>query len=199
MMFKQHPLEPDSFKNFISNYVFLPESDWEVISRCLQSVSIKKGVFLLKESEVCNHFYFLETGLLRFCILKNGEYVTKFFTIPPYAFTSQYSFSNRLPARESIEVLEDGLVWRISYGDSNELLRLESWNTFVRKLIQEVQFFTEQILEEAQNETAEKRYVTLLQNRPELIRRVSLKHLASYLGVTPQSLSRIRSKIEKRS
>ncbi|MEM9078500.1 MAG: Crp/Fnr family transcriptional regulator [Bacteroidota bacterium] len=192
-------MNPDSFKDFITKYVFLPEKDWKKILGCLEPLSVKKGILLLEEGQLCNHVYFLERGLLRFSMLKNGEYVTKFFTEPPYAFTSQYSFSNRLPARENIEALENSDVWRISYEKSNELLRLESWNTFVRKLIQEVQFFTELILEEAQNETAEKRYAKLLQNRPQLVQRVSLKHLASYLGVTPQSLSRIRSNIQKPS
>ncbi|MEM9364239.1 MAG: Crp/Fnr family transcriptional regulator [Bacteroidota bacterium] len=192
-------MELDSFKNFITNYVFLPEKDWKEVLQYLEPLSVKKGALLLAEGQICNHVYFLEKGLLRFSMLKNGEYVTKFFTEPPYTFTSQYSFSNRLPARENIEALEKSEVWRISYADNNALLRLESWNTFVRKLIQEVQFFTELILEEAQNETAERRYAKLLQNRPELVQRVSLKHLASYLGVTPQSLSRIRSNIQKPS
>lgn len=179
--------------------MFLPEKDWKEVLQYLEPLSVKKGALLLAEGQICNHVYFLEKGLLRFSMLKNGEYVTKFFTEPPYTFTSQYSFSNRLPARENIEALEKSEVWRISYADNNALLRLESWNTFVRKLIQEVQFFTELILEEAQNETAERRYAKLLQNRPELVQRVSLKHLASYLGVTPQSLSRIRSNIQKPS
>lgn len=192
-------MEPLTFKAFIGNYVFLPEKDWEEILRYLEALSVKKGELLLKEGQICNYVYFLEKGLLRFSMLKHGEYVTKFFTEAPYAFTSQYSFSNRLPSRENIEALEDSSIWRISYEDSNALFRLESWNTFVRKLIQEVQFFTELILEEAQNETAEERYARLLQYRPGLVQRVAQKHLASYLGVTPQSLSRIRTKIQKPS
>ena len=185
------------FKGFIENYVFLPETDWDAISKCLDAQIVKKGDFVLKEGQICNHLYFLEKGLLRFAILNNGEYATKFFTVAPYTFTSQYSFANRLPARESIEALETSFLWRISYEKSQELFRFESWTAFARKLTQEVQFFTELILEEAQNETAEKRYMKLLEHRPELVQRVPLKHLASYLGVTPQSFSRIRTKIPK--
>lgn len=149
----------------------------------------------MQAGDICNTFSFLEHGLLRFSVLKNGEYVTKFFTVAPYAFTSQHSFSNRIPSKENIEVLEDSVVWEVSYKESNALLHLESWNTFVRKLIQEVQYFTEQILEEVQNETAENRYIRLLENRPDLITRAPLKHLASFLGITPQSLSRIRRRV----
>ena len=188
-------MNPTAFKRFISNYVFLPEQDWEAIAKVIQPKTYSKGSLLLQAGSICNTFSFLETGLLRFSILKGGEDVTKFFTVAPYAFTSQYSFSNRLPSRENIEALEESLIWEVSYEASNQLLALNSWNTFVRKLIQEVQHFTERILEEAQNETAENRYLDLLENRADLVKRVSLKHLASYLGVTPQSLSRIRRKL----
>ncbi|MEL7268421.1 MAG: Crp/Fnr family transcriptional regulator [Bacteroidota bacterium] len=190
-------MKADTFRAFIEKYVFLPEHDWTEIAKCLDFQHIKKGDFVLKEGQICNHLYFLEKGLLRFAILKNGEYATKFFTVSPYLFTSQYSFANRLPSRETIEALEPSIIWKISHEKNLELLNLASWNSFARKLTQEVQFFTELILEEAQNETAEKRYMKLLEYRPELVQRVPLKHLASYLGVTPQSLSRIRTKIQK--
>jgi hypothetical protein len=78
---------------------------------------------------------------------------------------------------------------------ANELLELKSWNTFVRKLIQEVQYFTEQILQEVQTETAENRYEKMLKVNPTLLKRLPLKYLASYFGIAPQSLSRIRKKI----
>ncbi len=188
-------MDPSAFRKFIGNYVFLPEKDWDVISRYVRLGVVKKGDFVLRAGEVCNTFWFLEQGLLRFSVLKNGEYVTKFFTVAPYAFTSQYSFSNRLPAQENIEALEESILWKVSFEDSNTLFCLESWNTFVRKLIQEVQHFTEQILEEVQNETAENRYLRLVENKPGLVQRIPLKYLASFLGITPQSLSRIRRKV----
>jgi hypothetical protein len=72
---------------------------------------------------------------------------------------------------------------------------LPSWNLLARKVTQEVQFFTEQILEDLQNETAEARYRHLLENQPDLLQRIPLRFLASYLGIAPQSLSRIRQKI----
>ncbi len=188
-------MDVSAFRRFISNYVFLSESDWSQISKHVHPRIVRKGAFVLRAGEVCNNFSFLEQGLLRFSVLKNGEYVTKFFTIAPYAFTSQYSFSNRLPSQENIEALEESIVWDVSFEDSNALLYLESWNTFVRKLIQEVQHFTELILEEVQNETAENRYIRLLENQPGLVKRVPLRHLASFLGITPQSLSRIRRRV----
>ncbi len=151
----------------------------------------------MEEGSVCNHLRFLESGLLRFFIWKDGETVTKFFTEAPYMFTSQRSFNQREPARENIEALEDSLVWEIRYEDHKALLQLGIWNELAAKVTQEVQFFTENILEDLQNETAENRYRSLLKNRPQLLQRVPLKHLASYLGITQQSLSRIRKNLSR--
>ena len=67
--------------------------------------------------------------------------------------------------------------------------------TFARKILQEVQFFTEEILEEIQTETAEFRYKKMLENDSNFANRIPLKYLASYFGIAPQSLSRIRKKV----
>jgi len=185
----------EAFRTFIEQYVSITNDEWKIISSKFISKTFKPGDLLLKNGQVCNHLFFLETGLLRFFIWKDGETTTKFFTEAPYIFTSQRSFSQRLPSKENIEALEDSLVRQISYNDQKELLKIPVWNTLARKITQEVQFFTENILEELQNSTAEERYKLLLENRSELLMRVPLKYLASYLGVTPQSLSRIRRKV----
>ncbi|MEO0528832.1 MAG: Crp/Fnr family transcriptional regulator, partial [Bacteroidota bacterium] len=155
----------------------------------------KKGELLLEEGDVCNHLSFLENGLLRFFIWHDGEKMSKFFTIAPYMFTSQRSFNLRIPAKESIEALEDSSLWQIGYEDNQKLLKMEVWNTFAHKVTQEVQFFTENILENLQSKTAERRYREILEKNPLFIQRIPLKHLASFLGITQQSLSRIRKNI----
>ncbi len=188
---------PHTFRKFIESYISISDQDWAIIRAKLSHKTYQKGALLLKNGTVCHHLSFLETGLLRFFIWRDGEAVTKFFTEAPYMFTSQRSFNERQPSRENIEALEDSSVWQITYTDQQELLQLPIWKAFAHKITQEVQFFTENILEELQNETAENRYRLLLNNRPELVGRVSLKHLASYLGVTQQSLSRIRRNISQ--
>jgi CRP-like cAMP-binding protein len=185
----------DNLKLFIKKYTELPKAEWEQITKCFEKRIIKKEEIVLEEGKVCKHLYFVESGLLRFYINKEGNDITKFFTEAPYFFTSQASFNSQKPATENIQAIEKSIVWQISYKQSNDLYRLKSWTDFARKIIQEVQFFTEEILEELQTETAELRYKKMLQNSPALLQRIPLKHLASYLGIAPQSLSRIRKKI----
>ncbi|GMQ25398.1 Crp/Fnr family transcriptional regulator [Algoriphagus sp. oki45] len=156
---------------------------------------MEKDEIILQEGKVCRHLYFLESGLLHFYINKEGNNITKFFTEAPYFFTSQASFNSQKPANENIQSIEKSIVWQISYRHTNDLYKLKSWTDFARKIIQEVQFFTEEILEELQTETAEFRYKKMLVNEPELLKRIPLKILASYLGIAPQSLSRIRKKL----
>jgi CRP-like cAMP-binding protein len=185
------------FRAFIERYVALPDADWQRIEPCLTRREVERGTLLLKAGSVCRHLYFLESGLLRFFIWKDGADVTKFFTDTPYALTSQRSFVTQEPARESIEALEDSIVWQMPYADAYALLTIEAWNTFVRVLVQEVQHLTEAILEDIQTNTAEERYRRLLENRATIVQRVPLRHLASYLGIAPQSLSRIRNRVAR--
>lgn len=185
----------DTLQKFIENYTSLPTDEWKQISDCFEKRVIEKDGIILQEGEVCRHLYFVESGLLHFYINKDGNNITKFFTEAPYFFTSQSSFNSQKQATENIQAIEKSIVWQISYNQTNDLYKLKSWADFARKIIQEVQFFTEQILEELQTETAEFRYEKMLKNEPELLKRIPLKVLATYLGIAPQSLSRIRKKL----
>lgn len=185
----------DTLRQFIETYASLPTDEWKQIFECFEKRIIQKDEIVLQENKVCGHLYFVESGLLRFYINKEGNEITKFFTEAPYFFTSQTSFNFQKPATENIQAIEKSVTWQISYKQANDLYRLKSWTDFARKIIQEVQFFTEEILEELQTETAELRYEKMLKNSPALLQRIPLKYLASYLGIAPQSLSRIRKKM----
>lgn len=185
----------DTFRLFIENYATISDKDWKLVSACFEKRIIEKNAILLQEGNICRHLYFIETGLLRYFINKDGNEITKFFTEAPYCFTSQVSFTAEKPATENIQAIEDSIIWQATLEQVNELLELKSWNTFVRKLIQEVQYYTEEILQEIQTETAENRYKKMIKTNPQLLQRVPLKYLASYFGIAPQSFSRIRKKI----
>jgi CRP-like cAMP-binding protein len=183
------------FRQFIHNYTLFSNADWEIVEPYLVHIEVKKDTVLLQEGKICRYLYFLESGLLRFFILKNGNDITKYFTDVPYCFTSIKSFEAQIPATESIETLEDCVLWAITFDDVQTLQNLPAWNIFSRKLVQEVQTFTDEILEDIQTETAENRYKKMLFDNDPLLLRVPLKHIASYLGIAPQSLSRIRKSI----
>ncbi|MBN8669241.1 MAG: Crp/Fnr family transcriptional regulator [Chitinophagales bacterium] len=190
----QHPI-----RLFIANYVSIADSDWQEIEVAFERFETDKGAIILQEGKICRYLYFLESGLLRFYLTKDGKDVTKFFTDAPYMFTSQVSFSSQTPAKETIQAIEKSVVWQISLTQANQLLRFPVWSEFIRKLIQEVQYYTEEILSEMQTETAETRYEIMLKNKPDWLQRIPLKYLASYLGIAMPSLSRIRKKFQSQS
>jgi CRP-like cAMP-binding protein len=189
----------NEFRKFIENYTPVSDQEWCVIYPCFKRREVKKNEFILLEGFVCKHLYFLETGLLRYFFTKDGNEVTKFFTNAPYCFTSQASYNSKKPAKENIQALEHSIVWEITVEKSDNLFALDCWTIFARKIIQEVQFFAEEILEEIQSETAEQRYKKMVHIDALLANRIPLKHLASYLGIAPQSLSRIRKKLAEKS
>ncbi len=185
----------ETLKKFIQNYTSLSTEEWKQIFECFDKRTVEKDEVILQEGQVCRYLYFVEKGLFHFYINKDGNNITKFFTEAPYLFTSQASFNSQKPATENIQAIEESIVWQISHKQANELYKLTSWTNFARKIIQEVQFFTEEILEELQTETAEFRYEKMLRQDPALLKRIPLKNIASYLGIAPQSLSRIRKKL----
>lgn len=182
-------------RKFIENYTAVSDTEWKEISNCFTQQTLQKDEILLQEGKICRHLYFIESGLLRYFINKDGNEITKFFTEAPYCFTSQVSFTFEKPATENIQAIEKSIIWQTTLKQANDLLELKSWNTFIRKLIQEVQYYTEEILQEIQTQTAESRYKKLLETNPTFLQRVPLQYLASYFGIAPQSLSRIRKKI----
>jgi CRP/FNR family transcriptional regulator, anaerobic regulatory protein len=185
----------ETLRNFIEKYVLLSANEWKEIAACFEKRIIEKDEMVLSEGKICKYLYFVESGLLHFYINKDGNDITKFFTKAPYMFTSQASFNKQKPACENIQAIEQCTIWQITFDQANELNKLSGWMLFAKKITQEVQFFTEQILEELQTETAEFRYQKMLKTDAELLKRIPLKILASYLGIAPQSLSRIRKKI----
>ena len=185
----------ERFKKFITGYTDIPPEEWEIIKKSFERKEYSKDEQILEEGKICKYFYYLEQGLIRFYNLVDGNDTTKFFTYAPYCFTSKNSFRNQEPATESIQTLEKTVVWRINLQQANELLKLNSWNIFTRKFIHEVQSHTEELLMEIKTETAEERYIKLQKKYPELIQKIPLRHLSTFLWIAPQSLSRIRKRI----
>lgn len=184
---------------FIAEKIALTEKEWLFVADRLETVSIKANTLLLREGQVCGHLYFANKGLMRFFITtSDGKDTTKFFTPEHQLFTSQQSFSTQTPARENIEALEDTELLAISHAALQRIYdNVPKWNALIRRVLQDVNGMTERIYMDSITITAEERYRRLLEDEPEIALRAPLKHIASYLGVTPESLSRIRKKLSQ--
>jgi CRP-like cAMP-binding protein len=190
----------NSLREFIERYIELTDPDWHTIEPLFERRECSRNEIVLEEGKVCRYFYFLEEGLIRFYRNLDGTDFTKTFTIVPYCFTSIISFRKQAASNEGIQALERTVVWRITHENYRKLEAINAWNIFIRKLLNEIQEFSESFYLDIRTLTAEDRYKKILAEYPdELIRKIPLKHLSSFLGIAPQSISRIRRKLKEKA
>ena len=186
----------EQIRTFIEKYTSISDSDWDLIIEDFKPIQFDKNEIIHEEGMTCRHFYFLESGLIRFFSNIDGIDITKAFTKSPYCFTSKTSFRKQFPAMESIQALVKTKVWQISHEDYKKLEFINSWNVFMRKILHEIDEYSEKFYLDSKILTAEERYKNLYDEHPaELLQKIPLKHLSTYLGIAPQSLSRIRNKL----
>lgn len=185
-------------------YKLFPKLTAEQWAECESMLSVrqcKKGSLLLKPGEVCKSVSFINFGLARFYYLVDGrEYVNAFFDEDTPYYSDYESFLTQSPSRRYIEALEDMEVVDLSY-DSLQLLydRIPTADRLGRFVAEDLFIKLSKRNASLLMDSAEQRYQALLAERPELFQRVPQYMIASYLGITPEALSRIRSRLSKRS
>jgi CRP-like cAMP-binding protein len=162
--------------------------------------SLERNEFLLKEGRICNEYYFLETGFIRSFAHDTGgiDVTTNFYSSHQVVFEVS-SFFNRTLSKENFQAINECEGWFITYDQLNNLFHsLHEFRDFGRSIL--VKGFSSLKIRMLSmiTETAEQRYDTLLKNNPEIFRHAALKHIASYLGITDTSLSRIRKEYAKK-
>ena len=170
------------------------------IAGCFDDKEFRKGELFLKEGQVSNEYLILREGFMRaYSIDINGLDVTTAFHSSNYPVFEVASFFNRTPSKENIQTLTDCKGWFITYDQLNLLFHsIPEFRDFGRWIL--VRGFSSLKLRMLSmiTETAEERYASLLQSNPEIFQYAPLKYIASYLGVTDTSLSRIRKEMMKK-
>ncbi len=185
----------DILFQFISKYISLTEDEKNAILSLDLFRSVKKGTILLKEGQKSQDDYFILKGCVRKYYIINGEEkTTAFFTemevLTPHCVTS------KSPSEYYISCIEDTIL-----AVTNPNMGVEINSKFPKfeimcRILSEELLAREQInFDEFKTSSPEQRYLNLLQKRPDLIQRVSQHQLSSYLGIKPQSLSRLRARI----
>lgn len=180
----------------IHPYCQLGEPALAALDAALEKVMLSKGAMLIKEGSVCNHVYFLERGCVRGYYNLDGKEITYWFAFENSFVTSFYSFITRKPAIENIHALEDCTLWSVSYDHLQQLYDTYPEIERLGRLMHERYYvmLEDRFLSNHFKEARE-RYDLLLKNSPHILQRVPLGYVASYLGITQETLSRIRNKI----
>lgn len=181
-----------------SNLVSLKTA--EEIANTFKAKEIMRNEFLLKEGRVADEYFFLESGFIRsFAFDTEGNEVTTNFYSGSQVVFEVSSFFNRTIAKENFQAIEDCSGWYITYAELNNLFHsMHEFRDFGRSIL--VKGFSALKIRMLSmiTETAEQRYNTLLKTNPEIFQHAALKHIASYLGITDTSLSRIRKEYSKK-
>lgn len=181
--------------NFISNYISLTEEEKNAIFSLDIFRSVKKGTVLLKEGQKSKESYFVLKGCIRVYYVIDGEEKTTAFYTEMEALTPP-CLINKNPSEYYVSCIEDSILL-ISNSDIEAEMntKFPKFEIMCRKLSEELLVKQRIDFDEFKTSTPEQRYLNLLHKRPDLIQRVPQHQLASYLGITPQSLSRLRARI----
>lgn len=186
----------DVFKKVYQHFL-LSEADIEKISNYHEKVSFKKGEFLLKEGKTANEYFLLEKGLIRAFVndFDNNEITTEFFCENEIVIVPSSLFQ-RIPSKENLQALTDCVLWKIDFDKSQELFHsIEGMKEWGRAWFTFQLFTLKQRSLEMITETAKNRYLKLMKEKPQILQNAPLKQIATFLGITDTSLSRIRKEI----
>ena len=188
----------DLLRKIFNKLVPLTDDEWAAVNSCIKERTFKKGEFLCRHGQVENYLSVIYKGTCRGFYSKDGEEVSVVFMFKNDYVSAYYSFLTERPSLMSIQALTAVHVLSISKTDLDKLCdnyktierigRLNAERIYRRKEEREVALLTM---------SATERYIDLLNRHPKLLKEIPLKYIASYLGIKPESLSRIRKKLAK--
>lgn len=184
-----------NLKKFISRFVTLPDEELEEVAGKFKRKPVKKNEYVLRQGDTCKDFVFVDKGCLRLYYVKDGIEVSVWFAFQPSSAIDVYSFISENPSDYFLQAIEDSEVLFLpktelkklyqSHPEMQEMMR-NYWEAVLLDLISR---FTA-----LETDSAQKRYLDLI-NNTDYLGTIPQKYLASFIGVTPTSLSRIRKKI----
>lgn len=182
---------------YVYNYPLLSENDLNEIGKAHHKVTLKKNSSILKEGDTMDCYYILENGLACAYVhdFDNQKITTEFFVDRDIVIVPSSLFQ-QVPSQENLKTITDCTLWKIAYDDFQELFQtidgLKEWGRlwFTYQLVMTKQRSLDMI-----TKTATERYLNLMKERPKIIQSAPLHLIASYLGITDSSLSRIRREI----
>lgn len=188
--------EMEEFIQFIQRYSILNERDIRKIRRSFKPRTILKGDYFLEAGIMANEGAYIVKGLVRGFYLKENQEITYDFRKEGNFITGLPSYLYNIPSYASVQALEDTELLVINYQNLKDLYNYSrNYEKFGRTILEKL--YAEQVLRIHSfiSETAQERYERLCREHPDLLERAPLYHIASYLGIKPESLSRLRRQI----
>lgn len=184
----------------IEKRVHLTDEEFEISAKFFIPKKLRKNQFLLNEGEVCTHIGFVNSGCLREYTIDNKgtEHIVQ-FAIEDWWVSDLNSYLSGKPSVYNVDALQDSEVLLLEKSARDELLdNCPKMERFFRLLIEANHVATHQRIADSLSASAEERYLKFIKTYPKLFEIVPQNQIASYLGITPQSLSRIRKELTQK-
>ena len=185
-------------KKYFDEIKHIRKEDWEYFATKIETKIFQKKENIIEAGKIENYISFIQKGKTRLFIPQEEEdkEITFGFSFSGEFISAYDSFLTRTPSQYQIEALSQTHLWRISYDNLQKIYKKTDDGNFIGRIIAEKLFLIKSKRElSLLHETAEERYLNLFTERPNLFLEIPLKYIASYIGVTPQALSRIRKRI----
>lgn len=187
-------MSQEKLVKYLQQVLPMPTDKAVQIAETFKSKFVAKNTFLIEEGKVCNISYFIEEGYARmYTFDTEGKDVTTALYSNCMFANDFYSFFKRVPSPENLQTISDCKTWYLSFDDLQKNFHtIPEFREFGRMLLINNHASLKQRMLSMIQQTGEQRYAHLMETHPEILQNVPLKNIASYLGVTDTSLSRIR-------
>ncbi len=187
----------DEFRKYLPS---ISDEKWKEYIGYYHRLEVPARKILLKEGEIPTKAFMVESGCLRVWFNKNGKDITFRFVFEKEAVSSAESFQKSLPSLFTIESIEPSVIHWIDKNNLDKILSETIRDPSIRDnfiyALRERQFFYMKLFLSFIRDNPAERYLTLMKDDPRILQRVPQRYIASYLGITPVSLSRIRKKLK---
>lgn len=187
----------DSFFRKIYNHPAISEKDLKAILSAHRQITFKKHDIILQEGSISNAYYLIEEGMFRsYLIDYSGNEITTGFFVSDDILIEVASLFLRIHSQETVQALSDGVVWEIDFNAFQNLYHnISGFTEWGRTWMTNQLFEAKNRAVKMHTQNASQRYLELMDDKPEIIKGAPLKYIATYLGITDTSLSRIRKEI----
>ena len=187
----------ERLKNSLEEHVSLTKEEWEYFKNYFRPKRMLKRQFLLQEGDVCRELAFVEKGsLYSYSVNSAGNKHVIRFAFEGWWMANLHSFFTEQPTRLNIEILENSELLMLDRKNHDKLLEeLPAYERYNRIILQNAYVALQRRVENALGLTAEEKYDRLIEESPAFLNRVPLNLVASYMGVSPETLSRVRANL----
>lgn len=188
----------EDLKAYLEKISPLTREDWNLTLQTFKEEQYKKGDYFIKEGGYCNKVSFVSEGLFKLYYLTDGQEKIMLFFAERQFLTDYFGYLTQTPSIRPIEALEDSVVYSITREKLNQLIATsQAWSTIARVMAERAYILAVQRANRLLHDDFDTRFLTFMAEYPSLLQRVPQYMIASYLDMTPETLSRVKKRTFK--